>query len=76
MNVEVRIPKLGMSTQTATHAEWFAEDGAQVQKNAPLYAVETDKSTTEIEAPADGKLEIIGQVDAEYEVGALVARIL
>ena len=75
MSVEVRIPKLGMSAQTSTLVEWFVEDGAQVQKGTPFYAVEADKSTTEVEAPADGKVEIIGEIDTEYEVGALIARI-
>ena len=75
MSVEVRIPKLGMSTETATLSEWYVENGAQITKGAPLYAVETDKSTTEVDAPADGQVEIIGEIDAEYEVGALIARI-
>jgi len=75
MTVEVRIPKLGMSTQTATLSEWFVENGAQIEKGKPLYAVETDKSTTEVEAPVDGQIEIIGEVEEEYEVGALIARI-
>lgn len=75
MSIEVRIPKLGMSMETATLREWYVENGGQVAKGAPLYSVETDKSTTEVEAPADGQVEIIGETDTEYEVGALIARI-
>ncbi len=75
MSVEVRIPKLGMSTETATLSEWYVQDGGQVTKGAPLYALETDKSTTEVEAPAHGQVEIIGEIDTEYEIGALIARI-
>lgn len=75
MTIEVRIPKLGMSMETATLLEWYVEDGAQVSAGMPLYTVETDKSTTEVEAPADGQIEIIGLVDTEYEVGTLIARI-
>ena len=75
MTIEVRIPKLGMSMETATLLEWCVEDGAQVSAGMPLYMVETDKSTTEVEAPADGQIEIIGLVDTEYEVGTLIARI-
>jgi len=75
MSIEVRIPKLGMSTETATLSEWHVENGGQVTAGAPLYSVETDKSTTEVEAPADGLVEIIGEIDGEYEIGALIARI-
>lgn len=75
MSVEVRIPKLGMSMESATLSEWHVKNGDQVTKGAPLYSVETDKTTTEVEAPADGQVEIIGEADTEYEVGALIARI-
>lgn len=75
MSVEVRIPKLGMSSVTATLVEWCVENGAQVKEGEPLYTVETDKSTTEVNAPADGQVEILGLVDTEYEVGTLIARI-
>lgn len=75
MSIEIRIPKLGMSAETATLLDWCVENGAQVSAGMPLYTVETDKPTTEVEATADGQIEIIGLVDTEYEVGTLIARI-
>ena len=36
MTIEVRIPKLGMSMETATLLEWCVEDGAQVSAGMPL----------------------------------------
>lgn len=75
MSTEIRIPKLGMSMQSATLQEWLVADGAQVAAGDVLYSVETDKSVTEIEAPAAGTLKIIGQVEVEYQVGDLIGTI-
>ncbi len=76
MATEVRIPKLGMLASTATLVEWLVDNGAEVTKGTPLYVLETDKSSTEIEAPSSGILEILGTVDTEYGIGDVVARIL
>ncbi len=75
MATEIRIPKIGISMTEATLTEWLAADGATVSVGAPLYAIEMDKSTNEVEAPASGILTIIGEVGKVYEVGALVATI-
>jgi len=75
MTMEIRIPKIGVSMTEATIAEWCAEDGAAVVEGQPLYSIELDKSTNEIEAPASGRLRIIGEVGAVYAVGDLIATI-
>jgi pyruvate/2-oxoglutarate dehydrogenase complex dihydrolipoamide acyltransferase (E2) component len=75
MGNELRIPKLGMSVTEVTLLEWLVADGAAVTAGMPLYSVETDKSTSEIEAGESGTLKIIGVVDTVYEVGALVGMI-
>ncbi len=75
MTTEIRIPKIGVSMTEGTIAEWCAEDGATVVEGQPLYSIELDKSTNEIEAPASGKLRIVGEVGGVYAVGALVATI-
>jgi pyruvate/2-oxoglutarate dehydrogenase complex dihydrolipoamide acyltransferase (E2) component len=59
----------------ATLAEWMVEDGTSVTQGQPLYALESDKSTQEIESPATGTLKIIAKVGDVYEVGALLAEI-
>ena len=53
MAAEIRIPKIGISMTEATLTEWLAEDGAQVEAGTPLYSIEMDKSTNEIDAPHD-----------------------
>jgi len=75
MSVEIRIPKLGMSMQSAILQQWLVADGAAVIAGQPIYVVESDKSTTEIESPAAGTLRVIGVVSEQYEVGALVGTI-
>lgn len=76
MSTEVRIPSIGFSTQEATLAEWLVADGETVEKGQPLYALELDKSTQEIEAPASGTLKIQAETGEVYEIGALIAEIV
>jgi len=71
----IRIPKIGISMTEAVLQQWLAEDGAQIEAGAPLYALEMDKATNEISAPVSGTLEIIGQIGETYQVGDLIARI-
>lgn len=54
MASEIRIPKLGMSAVEMTLVEWMFGDGERVEKGDIIYTVETDKSTTEIEARPAG----------------------
>ena len=75
MATEIRIPKIGISMTEATLTEWLANNGAQVQTGQPLYSIEMDKSTNEVEAPASGILTIVGEIGEVYEVGALIATI-
>jgi pyruvate/2-oxoglutarate dehydrogenase complex dihydrolipoamide acyltransferase (E2) component len=75
MAVEVLFPKIGFSMEEGTLAEWLAADGASVKEGEPLYALESDKSTQEIEAPASGKLKIIAAVGEVYKVGDVLGMI-
>ena len=75
MAVEVLLPKIGFSMNEGTLAEWLVEDGGQVAEGQPLYALESDKSTQEVESPAAGTLKIVAQIGETYEVGTLLATI-
>jgi pyruvate/2-oxoglutarate dehydrogenase complex dihydrolipoamide acyltransferase (E2) component len=59
----------------AVLAIWLAEDGAVVAKGQPLYEMETDKVTNEIESPAPGRLRHIAQQGETCQVGDPVAEI-
>ena len=75
MTFEVTGPKIGFSMNEGLLAEWLVEDGAQVSEGQPLYALESDKSTNEVESPATGKIRILGTIGETYEVGAVIAEI-
>jgi len=72
---QVILPKIGFSMNEGVLAEWLVADGAQVTEGQPLYALEADKSTNEVESPATGTLKIIGEVGETYEVGTVIAEI-
>ena len=75
MAFEVTIPKIGFSMNEGILSEWLVEDGAQVTEGQPLYAIESDKSTNEVESPASGTLKILGEIGETYEVGTIIAEI-
>lgn len=59
MATELLLPKLSMSMEEGTVAEWLVADGAAVEAGQPIYTVESDKSSQEIEAPVAGTLHIV-----------------
>jgi len=75
MAIEILLPKLGFAMEEGTLTEWLVADGAQVTEGQPLYALESEKSVQEVEAPASGTLRIIAAVDAVYPVGTLLGEI-
>lgn len=75
MGTDVLLPKIGFTMDEGVLAEWFIEDGGQAVQGEPLYALESDKSTTEVEAPASGTLRILATVGETYAVGTLLATI-
>lgn len=72
MPTEVILPKLGFSMSEGELSEWLVADGAQVSEGQPLFSVESEKSTNEVEAPASGTLRILKPVGEVYEVGTVI----
>lgn len=75
MAVEILLPKIGFSMNEGQVAEWLAKDGEQVTEGQPLFSLEADKSTNEVEAPATGTLRITAQTGETYEVGTVLGYI-
>jgi 2-oxoglutarate dehydrogenase E2 component (dihydrolipoamide succinyltransferase) len=75
MAIEIKIPGVGESIQEALLAEWFKKDGDHVKKDEPLFVIETDKVTLEIEAEADGILEIKVEAGTTVSIGQVVGAI-
>jgi len=73
MATEVLLPKIGFSMNEGTLAEWLVADGGQAVEGQPLFSLESDKSTNEVDSPATGTLKIIKQTGEVYEVGTVLA---
>jgi pyruvate dehydrogenase E2 component (dihydrolipoamide acetyltransferase) len=72
----VRMPALGQTTDELRIIEWLKNEGDTVEQGEPLFSVETDKATLEVEAFSSGILrKIIHPADDVVEVGTLVAYI-
>jgi pyruvate/2-oxoglutarate dehydrogenase complex dihydrolipoamide acyltransferase (E2) component len=75
MATEIILPKLGFSMNEGMLAEWLVADGGEVKEGEPLFALESDKSTQEVEAPTSGTLKIFKQPGETYEVGTVLGEI-
>lgn len=75
MATEILLPKLGFSMTEGQVAEWLAKDGEAVTEGQPLYSLEADKSTNEVEAPASGTLRIVIQPGETHEIGTVLGYI-
>lgn len=74
---DLLMPKLGLTMTEATLTEWLKRIGDAVRAGDVLFTFETDKSTLEFEAPADGVLTAIhvvaGQTVPVYTVVGQIA---
>lgn len=73
MATEVLLPKIGFSMNEGFLAEWLVADGGQAVEGEPLFSLESDKSTNEVESPASGTLKILAATGETYEVGTVLA---
>src|SRR5437867_3787658 len=73
MAVEVKLPRLGQGMEAGTIVRWLKSEGDAVSKGEPLYELDTDKVTQEVEAEADGVLLRIVVSEGEVDVGTTVA---
>ena len=69
MATEFLMPKLGLTMEEGTIIEWFADDGAPITAGEPLLRIETDKTETDVEAAATGRLHRVGQVGNTFACG-------
>ena len=73
MATEVKLPRLGQGMESGTIVKWLKAEGEPVKKREPLYELDTDKVTQEVEAEADGVLLKIVVDEGEVEVGRTIA---
>jgi pyruvate dehydrogenase E2 component (dihydrolipoamide acetyltransferase) len=71
---QVTLPRLGQGMESGTIVRWLKSEGDQVEKGEPLYEIDTEKVTQEVEADASGVLlKIFAREGEEIEVGKPVA---
>jgi len=70
---EATLPRLGQGMESGVVVKWLKAEGDRVEKGEPLYEVETDKATQEVEAEASGVLLKILVESGEVPVGQVVA---
>ena len=76
MELDVIMPKLGLTMEEGLLVRWLIKTGQPVQAGQVIFEVETDKSVQEVEAPAAGYLcEILVAEGATVPVATPVARI-
>jgi pyruvate dehydrogenase E2 component (dihydrolipoamide acetyltransferase) len=73
----VIMPALGIAQETGKLLQWLKSEGQTVKKGEVLMVVETDKTTVEIEADANGILSnVTAVVGEDVPVGQVIALIL
>jgi pyruvate dehydrogenase E2 component (dihydrolipoamide acetyltransferase) len=70
---EVKLPRLGQGMEAGTIVKWLKSEGDRVEKGEPLYELDTDKVTQEVEAEASGVLLKIAVSEGEVPVGQTIA---
>jgi pyruvate dehydrogenase E2 component (dihydrolipoamide acetyltransferase) len=74
MSSQVTLPRLGQGMESGTIVKWLKAEGDQVEKGEPLYELDTEKVTQEVESDASGVLlKILAGEGEEIEVGKPVA---
>ena len=72
MASEVKLPRLGQGMEVGTIVKWLKSEGEPVEKGEPLYELDTDKVTQEVESDFAGTLLKIAIAEGEVAVGKTI----
>ncbi len=70
---EIKLPRLGQGMEAGTITKWLKSEGDTVAKGEPLFEIDTDKVTQEVEADYGGVLLKIELESGEAPVGQTIA---
>src|SRR5436190_245643 len=73
MIIEVKVPSVGESVTSGIVSAWHKKSGEFVNEGEPLFALETDKVSTDIVAEKSGVLETKVPEGQEVKIGEVVA---
>ncbi|MBS1675897.1 MAG: biotin attachment protein [Actinobacteria bacterium] len=69
-----QMPQLGNGIDTAIIQEWLIGVGESVKEGEPVVVVETDKASSDLEAPVNGTLvAVLAAEEVEVEIGEPLA---
>src|SRR6516225_6714616 len=75
MAIEIKVPSVGESITEGVLSRWLRKNGENVRADEPVLELETEKATTEVAAPASGKLVTTVPEGKTVTIGAVVGRI-
>ena len=75
MAEDVTFAYVGESVTEGVLAKWLVDDGAFVEVDQPIYELETDKITTEVQSLHTGRIEQKVKEGETVEVDSVVATI-
>ena len=71
----MKLPRLGQGMEAGTVTKWLKQEGDTVAKGEPLFEIDTDKVTQEVESDFAGVLLRIALPEGEAPVGQTIASI-
>ncbi len=74
--IPIYMPKFGMTMEEGLIVEWLVAEGDTVAEGDGIVVIETEKVSTEVEAPSGGVImELSCEVDDEVPVGQIIGYI-
>ncbi len=74
--IPIHMPKFGMTMEYGLIVEWLVAEGDTVAEGDGIAVIETEKVSTELEAPTGGTIiELSCEVDDEVPVGEIIGYI-
>jgi pyruvate/2-oxoglutarate dehydrogenase complex dihydrolipoamide acyltransferase (E2) component len=71
----LRIPKVAVSMREGTLVQWLVPNESVVAEGQPIFTLELEKSTMDVEAPAAGLIRQTGLAGTTYKVGDIIGEI-
>jgi 2-oxoglutarate dehydrogenase E2 component (dihydrolipoamide succinyltransferase) len=72
MSTEIKVPAFGESITSGLLSAWLKQNGDLVEDGEPLLSIETDKISSDVPAPAGGRLVIQTEAGQEVQIGQVV----
>jgi 2-oxoglutarate dehydrogenase E2 component (dihydrolipoamide succinyltransferase) len=72
MSTEIKVPPFGESITSGLLSAWLKKNGDLVEDGEPILSIETDKISSDVPAPASGRLVIQTEAGREVQIGQVV----